>query len=509
MTKLIITMITFLFTSNINAEILYKIPLKSENNIVINNNLPNNDNSIGESAIDENPNSEEGINEWAVFLQNNSNYYREGFFSPMMEPANKFANQQEYEGEFCENEIECNFPLPRQATLEEIIEALKTSDAYIEVGELYSVFEDENEILVFPTENGLNNTIRELRLGSNVKEITGMSNVQVIKNEFEVINSKTVSYENLSNLKKIGGGLYIVDNLGNNGAIDMSFLRNLQEVEYISLFNKQPFNISKINKNLVMEYIQLNSIGYTLNEEDSYWIRDKIKNKTINKLFFGRLSNNDLKVLEDIEYIEAFGIDLYPNLDSLQGLNSILTIKYGMISGIDNLTNLEGLNNLTTVTEKLQIRYNENLVSTKGLESLTTAKILDFTFNNINDLTGLKNLVSVDRFLLGYNNLSNLDGLENLKEAGEILIGRNTVLNNINGLKNLEKIESLNFAGIKVFDISGLSGLKEVTGFITFNEIEGGFRVKLPRDSYLCKNTNKMRMYTFDGESWNINEVCE
>jgi len=54
-----------------------------------------------------------------------------------------------------------------------------------------------------------------------------------------------------------------------------------------------------------------------------------------------------------------------------------------------------------------------------------------------------------------------------------------------------------------------LSGLKEVTGFIVFNEIEGGFQVKLPRNSYLCKNPNKMRMYTFDGESWNINEVCE
>jgi len=219
----------------------------------------------------------------------------------------------------------------------------------------------------------------------------------------------------------------------------MSFLRNLQEVEHISISNKYPINISKINKNVVMDEIFISSEGYILNEEDSYWIRDKVKNKTINKVIFYKLSNNDLKVLEGVDYLNFANLYGYPNLENLQDLNSVLTINYLSISGMNSLTNFEGLNNLTTVNKLLEVRYNENLVSTKGLESLTVAKELDFTFNNINDLTGLKNLVSVDIFLLGYNNLSNLDGLESLREAGEILIGRNTVLNNINGLKNLEK----------------------------------------------------------------------
>ena len=53
-----------------------KIDLNTNNNsIIVNNELPSNNTPIGESAIDENPNSEENINQWAVFLQNHSNYY--------------------------------------------------------------------------------------------------------------------------------------------------------------------------------------------------------------------------------------------------------------------------------------------------------------------------------------------------------------------------------------------------------------------------------------------------
>lgn len=506
--KIKIIIIALLIVSHINAKILYKIHLKNENgNIVISNNLQSPPSS--ESAIDENPNPEESINQWAVFLKNYSNQYNSPF---MFESGISQKSSEEGFEEDCYEECP-TYPL----TIEEIIEELKTPEVFVDVGDIYpewywdveGEYPIENEILIFPIENGLNNTIKGLRLGHNVKEITGMSNVQIIKNKFEAINNKTISYENLSNLKKIGGSLRISDNFNNYGSVDMSFLRNLQEVEHISISNKYPINISKINKNVVMDEIFISSEGYILNEEDSYWIRDKVKNKTINKVIFYKLSNNDLKVLEGVDYLNFANLYGYPNLENLQDLNSVLTINYLSISGMNSLTNFEGLNNLTTVNKLLEVRYNENLVSTKGLESLTVAKELDFTFNNINDLTGLKNLVSVDIFLLGYNNLSNLDGLESLREAGEILIGHNNILDNINGLKNLEKIDNLNFLGVKVLDISGLSGLREVTGFITFNEIEGGFRVKLPRDSYLCKNTNKMRMYTFDNKGWNKSEVCE
>lgn len=504
MTKLIITMITFLFTSNINAEILYKIPLKNENNIVINNNLPNNDNSIGESAIDENPNSEEGINEWAVFLQNNSNYYRGGF-GPIIEPANAFNAQEE---NFCENEmececIECDFPSPEPMSLEEIEQIIKTPNADISV-DGYSY---ENTV-VFPTQLGLNNTIKSLRFEPVVKNISGMDNVQVIQEYFRVDFAEISSYESLSNLKYVGEGIEIYGSLYNELISDMSFLRNLEYSNHIWLVGMNPINIHKINKNLQTNAFVVRS-DYFMEEEDAYWIRDRIREGKIGAIALESLSNNDLKQFEGLTHIDKVHIKRLPNLTNFESMESVTTMGEVEINNNDSLINLEGLNNLTRA-DYLDIRYNESLTSTKGLESLTTAGVLNLSSNNLTDLSGLKNLVSVDYLGLSHNNLPNLDGLENLITVNnDIYIQRNFNLKNLNGLINLEKIGNLNLYKTPVEDISGLSNIKNVTGKISLQEREGGFVKKLPSDSYLCKNLNKIGIYTLDGENWNKHEICE
>lgn len=504
MTKLIITMITFLFTSNINAKILYKIPLKNENNIVINNNLPNNDNSIGESAIDENPNSEEGINEWAVFLQNNSNYYG-GNFGPMIEPANTFSAQEE---DFCENEMECEcidcgFPSPERMSLEEIEQIIKTPNADISV-DGYSY---ENTV-VFPTQLGLNNTIKSLRFEPVVKNISGMDNVQVIQENFRVDFAEISSYESLSNLKYVGEGIEIYGSLYNELISDMSFLRNLEYSNHIWLVGMNPINIHKINKNLQTNAFVVRS-DYFMEEEDAYWIRDRIREGKIGAIALESLSNNDLKQFEGLTHIDKVHIKRLPNLTNFESMKSLTTIGNVEINYNSSLMDLDGFNNLTRA-DYLEIRYNENLTSTKGLESLTTAGVLNLSSNSLTDLTGLKNLVSVDYLGLSHNDLPNLDGLENLVTVNnELYIERNFNLKNLNGLKNLERLGTLDLYNTPVEDISGLAGLTNVTGLVIFQEREGGFLVKLSNDSYLCKNISKVRMYTLDGGSWNKNEICE
>ena len=158
--KIKIIIIALLIVSHINAKILYKIHLKNENgNIVISNNLQSPPSS--ESAIDENPNPEESINQWAVFLKNYSNQYNSPF---MFESGISQKSSEEGFEEDCYEECP-TYPL----TIEEIIEELKTPEVFVDVGDIYpewywdveGEYPIENEILIFPIENGLNNTIKD------------------------------------------------------------------------------------------------------------------------------------------------------------------------------------------------------------------------------------------------------------------------------------------------------------------------------------------------------------
>lgn len=502
-TKIIIS--SLLLMSGLNASYFYKIDLNSNNNsIIVNNELPSNNTPIGESAIDENPNSEENINQWAVFLRENSMYYMSdgsGFASV----SSDNSYQQELEmppPDFCDFEP-CMVEDPRMS-VEEIAEILKTTEAVISVYGNYS----QPGYLVFPTENGLNNTIKSIRFTEKVKTISGMSNVQVIQGLFRVDFSPISSYENLSNLKTVGGSIQIYGPYSESIAgADMSFLRNLESAEDILISGVTPLNLAQINRNLVTDFISISST-YEMPDEDAYWLRDKVLDGTLRNFFLSSLSNTSLKMYEGLSSIEKVKIRKFKNLTNLNGLESANYIHYLDLWYNDAMINLEGLNNLNSAYS-ISIRYNDSLSSTQGLESLTTAGNVNLSSNALNDLSGLQNLVSVNSLTLSYNNLSNLDGLENLNNInGDLIIKSNPNLQNLNGLQNLETVGDINLNKTPVEDISGLAGLTNVTGLVILQEREGGFLVKLPSNSYLCKNSGKLRMYTLDGNSWNLNEVC-
>ena len=506
--KIIIS--SLLLMSGLNASYFYKIDLNSNNNsIIVNNELPSS--PIEESAIDENPNSEENINQWAVFLQNHSNYYLAdsgggmggGEFTTF---NNSYQNREEppieEEPIFCEREP-CYPPAPQKMSVEEIAEILKTPDAVISV-DGYS-----GSPVVFPTELGLNNTIKSLRFEPVVNTISGMDNVQVIQESFRVDFAPITSYESLSNLRTIGGYLEIFGTLdGSLSGTDFSFLRNLESVQGILVRGIAPLNLSQVNRNLTTNYLTIDA-RYSINEEDSYWLRDKVEDGSIGSLHLMNLENTNLKMFEGLTHLERMSIYGFDNLTNLDGLQSAITADEIEIWYSDALINLQGLENLTTA-DYIAIRYNDNLSSTVGLEGLTTARILNLASNNLNDLSGLQNLISVDGISLSHNDLPNLDGLENLRTINEeIYIRRNFNLKNLNGLRNLETLGTLDLEQTPVEDISGLAGLTNVTGLVILQERQGGFLVKLPSNSYLCRNSGKLRMYTLDGNSWNLNEVCE
>ena len=513
MKKIKIIISSLLLMNGLNASYFYKIDLNTNNNsIIVNNELPSNNTPIGESAIDENPNSEENINEWALFLQKNSNSY----------DLNNMQTQSRDSGGR-RPPIE-NPKMP----LEDIATIIRGSDARINLGASFDTPDIYNP-LVFPTVQGLNNTIKEIVFYHNTFNVTGMGNVKVIKEDFIINFSGATSYENLSNLIKIGGDFAL---LGfNNNSVDLSFLRNLQSVNNIGFRAVNPLNISSINKNLIMNDLFIDT-NYVIPEEDAYWIRDKLLNGTIKNVVLEKVGNSELLLFKGLEKIENIKISYMNNLLNLEGLNNLIISKNIEIINNSNLTSIENLSNLTTV-ETLDLSNNniESLVGLNGLVNVKYLKLSNNKFTNLNGLEGLINIIEdIDlninpnlENLIGLNNLervrdfkiinnpnlTSLTGLDSLQSIRDLDISYNKNLETLDGLQNLKNVREINMYKSSIKDISALNGVNNVESKIILQEIEGGFLNKLSSNSYLCNNLNKIRMYTLDNQSWDASEICE
>ena len=352
--KIYIFIIIFIITNNLYANYIYKIPFDLNQNIDITNELSTDTN---DSNLENNENSEENINEWALFLQKNSNSY----------DLNTMQTQSRDSG---------GRPPPTEnpkMPLEDIATIIRGSDARINLGASFDTPDIYNP-LVFPTVQGLNNTIKEIVFYHNTFNVTGMGNVKVIKEDFIINFSGATSYENLSNLIKIGGDFAL---LGfNNNSVDLSFLRNLQSVNNIVFREVNPLNISSINKNLIMNDLFIDT-SYIIPEEDAYWIRDKLLNGTIKNVVLEKVGNSELLLFEGLEKVENIKISYMNNLLNLEGLNNLITSKNIEIINNNNLTSIENLSNLTTV-ETLDLSNNSALISV----NVSSNKLTGFNIKN-------------------------------------------------------------------------------------------------------------------------------
>lgn len=181
-------------------------------------------------------------------------------------------------------------------------------------------------------------------------------------------------------------------------------------------------------------------------------------------------------------------------INNLQGLMNLDTIKYLRISNNPLLVDLNGLSDLNSVTEKLEISSNPNLNSLSGLENLSSVGCLEIIGNDfLTSLTGLENLSSIGKcgffdfyggISLGLdisynNNLESLDGLENLTSVeGSVEILYNAVLTSLAGLENLSSVGlggSYSDTGFHEWGltISGNPNLQSLEGLENLASVEG------------------------------------
>jgi len=139
-------------------------------------------------------------------------------------------------------------------------------------------------------------------------------------------------------------------------------------------------------------------------------------------------SIQSLQSLQSLNVVsEALIIQNNASLNSLNGLDNIVTSNYLRIMNNDLLYSLQGLNGINIGF--IEIYWNDNLLSLLGLNSLTNLKYLSIYGNSsLESLFGLENLIEIEIVLdigntpgevLGGNpNLSNFCALTNLLTNG-------------------------------------------------------------------------------------------
>ena len=185
------------------------------------------------------------------------------------------------------------------------------------------------------------------------------------------------------------------------------------------------------------------------------------------------LAAEDLSCLSGMTKLQSLRLDM-GQLDSLSGMETLTELKECYLYGSLNFTDLSPLAGLTKL-QQLQISPNGNNSSPyvedfSPLANLTQLQSLYlYTDGYVKDLTAFSKLTALQSLSMQANGLASFQGIENLTELRELnFYGSDATYRNVAPLAGLTKLQSLRLPSMDyqaniLLDISGLSGLTELT----------------------------------------------
>lgn len=185
------------------------------------------------------------------------------------------------------------------------------------------------------------------------------------------------------------------------------------------------------------------------------------------------ISGNDIKNLNGLSVLTSvqnkLNIEYNDSLISLSGLNNVTNIGSNLIIEFNNsLNNISDLGSLTRIGGDFEIRRNEKLTDLSGLNSLES---IEKTFSvykneNLKNFEGLEALESIGEYLYVYFNpsLINLSGINNISTTGGLIVYNNKRLKTLAGLELLETINDdiyiyFNDSLIEIADLMNVSSI--------------------------------------------------
>ena len=126
------------------------------------------------------------------------------------------------------------------------------------------------------------------------------------------------------------------------------------------------------------------------------------------------------------------------------------------VSSIKNLTGLEFATNL------IELEFSKNQISdVTPLKNLINLTHLSLGINQISDVTPLKNLINLTHLSLGINQISDVTPLKNLKNLIELDLLSNRI-SDVTPLKNLTKLTHLSLRDNQISDVTPLKNMTKL-----------------------------------------------
>lgn len=218
-------------------------------------------------------------------------------------------------------------------------------------------------------------------------------------------------------------------------------------------------------------------------------VREKLGNKTGSltmadmnsiyrlKLPAGIMNLNDLKMLTNLEYLNAGNL----NLKSISALSKLINLRVlylpqnsiSDVRPLKSLTKLQvlslkgnqiaSISSLSGLTDLQKLYLSENkLASVSSLSKLTKLEVLELSNNSIQKIHGLKGLKKLTRLTLAFNKISDLTPLKDLTNLQYLDLSDNKITV-ITPLTNLKKIKTLYLQRNYISNIKALSGMTNMT----------------------------------------------
>ncbi len=296
----------------------------------------------------------------------------------------------------------------------------------------------------------------------NREKVSSAEDLKYLKcDNFNLGNENLTAISELTSLTSL--------NLGNNNINDISFLKNLKNLQLLTLNNNNIEDISVLKnlKNLKSLYIyknkisNLSSLSGLKNLKNLALFSNNISNiEALSKLTnlerltisFNKISNlSPLKNLTNLKYLNSN----YSKIEDLKPLKDLKNLK-DLDLGHNNISSLEGIENLTNL-KRLKTGYN-NISDISLLNNLTEITWLDISHNNISDISVLKNLKNIKYLIISNNNIEDISAISKLKYLETLWAGQNRI-KSIPDLKNLKNIKRLSLWDNQISDLSPLKNI--------------------------------------------------
>ena len=243
-------------------------------------------------------------------------------------------------------------------------------------------------------------------------------------------------------------------------------ITNLTGLEQATSLRNLQLNHSRItNLTPLSGLTSLTSVELRGNPISDFTPLSNLTNLTQLKLIETGFSNSDISILSLL--INLTGLDLSGN--SVNNMTALATVLSNMnelqvIGLVDNgIMDITAFGTLTNLTELTELQFTSNQIrDISPLSHLTSLTQLFFDSNQIRDVTPLASLTNLQwRLRLNDNQISNLTPLRNLTKLRQLYFKNNRV-SDISPLETLTELLRLDISGNQISNLRPLASLTKL-----------------------------------------------